>query len=233
MCGRFVSSTSADQVAAHFAAVLEPELAEDPPRPRFNVAPSSGVLVVGERVDGDTGERERLLRAHRWGLVPKWAKSPAVGNRMINARAETLATKNAYRRPFARRRCIVPADGFYEWRVVEGDRRKQPVFIRSRDGSPLAMAGLWEIWTDAEDHHLRSCTIVTTTANATVAPIHDRMPVLLPEGAWSRWLDPRETDIDAVSDLLVPAPDDALEWWPVGYDVGNVRNDRPDLTAPI
>ncbi|MFQ5556637.1 MAG: SOS response-associated peptidase, partial [Acidimicrobiales bacterium] len=175
-----------------------------------------------------------------WGLVPFWAEDPGVGSRMINARAETLAVKNAYKRPFARRRCIVPADGFYEWRKIEGRKRKQPMFISRVDGEPMAFAGLWEVWRD-RDHvddrgeplELLSCTIITGEANETVAPVHDRMPVMLPPGAWSSWLDHDNHDIETLGKLLVPVPAELIRVHPVSTEVNNVRNNGAHLTAPV
>ena len=180
------------------------------------------------------GEHRRRLGTFRWGLVPWWAESPAGASRMINARAETLLSKRAFREAFARRRCIVPADGFYEWRK-EPDGRRQPFYIRRADGEPLAFAGLWERWRDPSDpdRRLATCTIVTTRANATVETLHDRMPVVLPRAAWERWLDPSCEDTSEVVGLLVPAPADALVLSAVPPLVNNVRNDGPELVEPV
>src|SRR5690554_4724101 len=198
MCGRFVSATPPDQIAQYFDATTAEALLE----PSYNVAPTNDVYAVTE--DGTT----RRVDAFHWGLVPSWAKDPKIGSRMINARAETLATKNAFRSSFRRRRCIVPVDGFYEWRTVPGQRRKQPVYIHRPDGEPLAFAGLWSVWQRDGDTGppLRSCTIVTTTANETLAPVHDRMPVILPPSRWDEWLDPANDDTETLGRLLVPAP---------------------------
>ncbi len=151
----------------------------------------------------------------RWGLVPAWAKSVAVGDRMINARAESLLTSNAYKRPFERRRCIVPADGFYEWQTIEGQKVRQPWFIRRRDGEPIAFAGLWSIWHDKklgdDAPRIRSCTIITTEPNDLMREIHDRMPVMLAESAWDTWLDPENHDVEVLGQLLVPVPSEELE----------------------
>ena len=177
-------------------------------------------------------EQERRLESMHWGLVPMWAESPSVGSRMINARAETIAAKNAFRPAFEARRCLIPADGFYEWHKVGGDpKRKQPMYIHRADGAPFAFAGLWEIWRDRNDPaggSLHSATIITTEANEEMAPIHDRMPVILGPTSWSQWLDPDEHDLDRLRRLLVPTGD-ALAMHPVSNAVNNVRNDGPEL----
>jgi putative SOS response-associated peptidase YedK len=222
MCGRYVQAASPMLLAEHFD-VDEVALAE-PSAPSWNVAPRAEVLTV---VDKD---RFRRLARMRWGLVPSWATDPSVGDRMINARAETVLEKPAFRAAIERRRCIVPADGFYEWERVGS--RKQPMYIRDRAGTPLAFAGLWAVWRDPavpDGPWMRSCTIVTTGANATVAPVHDRMPVMLAPDAWDRWLDRDLTDGEAVVDLLRPAPDDLLELWPVSPRVNSARHDDERL----
>jgi len=228
MCGRFVSTTPPEELASYFGA--QPPSTEAALAPEYNVAPTTDVYAVFE--DGST----RVLAPFHWGLVPFWAKDPSIGNRMINARADGLATKNAYRNAFKRRRCLVPADGFYEWRAVTGQKTKQPYFIHRRDDEPLAFAGLWETWTpkggDGTDR-LRSTTIITTDANETMAPIHDRMPVVLPPSAWDRWLDPDYHDVAALGSLLVPAPPQLLTVHPVSTDVGNVNNRGPHLIDPL
>src|SRR5690349_1717229 len=178
MCGRYVSSSTSDEIADFFDAEAQPEQVLEP---SWNVAPTDDIYVVLD--DGGV----RRVAPHHWGLVPFWAKSPAVGNKMINARAEGIATKGAYKHAFARRRCIVPADGFYEWRKVPGQKVKQPFFVSRPDGEPLAFAGLWEEWKGDEGGRLRSATIITTTPNEVMAEIHDRMPVILPPSAWEEW----------------------------------------------
>lgn len=198
--------------------------------PSWNVAPTHDVYVVLE--DGGV----RLLAPHHWGLVPVWAKAPGVGAKMINARAEGLADKNAFKHAFRKRRCIVPADGFYEWKKVPGQRTKQPYFIHRADGEPLAFAGLWEEWRGPErdgSQRLRSATIITTEANETMEPIHDRMPVILPPTAWDHWLNPTDADLDRLGKLLVPAPTHLLVMHPVSTDVGNVRNRGSHLVDPV
>ena len=227
MCGRFVSASPPDEIAKYFAAEAKPEQLLEP---SYNVAPTQDVYVVVE-----TGGTRTLATFH-WGLVPIWAKDISVGNKMINARADGLATKNAYKRAFARRRCIIPVDGFYEWKKIPGQKTKQPVFIHRVDGEPLALAGLWEVWRGPDkdsDEVLRSCTIITGDPNDKVAEVHDRMPVILPPSAWATWLDPENQDLDAVGKLLVPAPSDLLEIRAVSTLVNNVREKGPELLAPF
>ena len=226
MCGRFVSSTPPDQLAQQFGAQAPSEALLDP---SWNVAPTNDVWIVRE-----DGSARRVEPVH-WGLVPFWAKDPGIGNRMINARSETLAEKNAFRQAFKRRRCIVPVDGFYEWRKVEGAKKKQPYFIHGTDDRPLALAGLWEVWRskDDPDTELHSCTIITGPPNERVAPIHDRMPIILPEDRWDTWLDVGEDDIDLLGSLLVPAPAKVLTLHPVSTEVNNVRNKDAHLIDPV
>lgn len=227
MCGRFVSSSPPDEIARYFDAQPPAEAALEP---NWNVAPTNDVYVV--MVDGGV----RHLEPHHWGLVPFWATSPAIGNKMINARSEGLAEKNAFKHAFRKRRCIVPADGFYEWQKVPGQKTKQPYFIQREDHEPLAFAGLWEEWRGPDrdgQQRLRSATIITTSANETMAPIHDRMPVLLPPSAWDEWLDPANADLETLGRLLVPAPPRILTMHPVATDVGNVRNRGPHLVDPV
>ncbi len=227
MCGRFVSSTPVDELAQYFDAEPPAEAALEA---SYNVAPTNDIYVVLE--DGGV----RKVAPHHWGLVPVWAKSPALGNKMINARAEGLADKNAYKHAFKRRRCIVPVDGFYEWRKVPGQKAKQPYFIARPDGEPLAFAGLWEEWKGPDrsgDQRLRSATIITTTPNELMATIHDRMPVILPPSAWSTWLDEDNADLDTLGRLLVPAPSEILTLRPVSTEVNNVRNKGAHLLDPV
>jgi len=237
MCGRYTSTSSPAELARVFAVddVKAPELPL-----RYNVAPTQDVYAVAERRPREEGESSRRqLGSFRWGLVPSWAKDPSVGNRMINARAEGIATKSAYKRALARRRCIIPADGFYEWQVRGGEGQKPhklPWVIRHRDGSPLAFAGLWEVWHDPDDPEgppLRTCVIVTSDANDRLAPIHDRMPVVLPPAAWARWLDTSNHDVTVVQGLLVPAPSEDFEVYPVSTKVNTVANEGPELIEPL
>lgn len=231
MCGRFVSATPPDQIAAYFGAGAPEALLE----PSYNVAPTNDVYAV--LADGST----RHLDAFHWGLVPLWAKDPKIGSKMINARAETLAEKNAYKSAFKRRRCLIPADGFYEWHKrpdAPAKAKKQPYFIHRVDGEPVAFAGLWEVWKgpDKDQEPLRSCTIITTSPNETMARIHDRMPVILPPSAWDAWLDRDNDDLDVLGKLLVPCPSQLLTMHPISTEVNNVRNKGPQLieeAAPL
>ncbi len=227
MCGRYVSSSTPDQIARYFDADEQPERALDP---SWNVAPTDDIYVVRER------EGVRQVAEHHWGLVPFWAKSVAIGNKMINARADGLATKGAFKDSFAHKRCIVPADGFYEWQRLPGQKVKQPYLITRPGREPLAFAGLWSSWrppgSDGSER-LRSATIITTTPNDLMATIHDRMPVILPASAWDEWLDPTNTDVDDLGRLLVPAPTDLLTMRAVSTEVNNVRNQGPHLIDPV
>ena len=224
MCGRYVEVSSPALLAERFQVT---EVRQKELEPSYNVAPRADVPVVAER------HGERVLDVVRWGLVPFWAKDPKIGDRMINARAESLLTSNAFKRPFERKRCIVPADGFYEWQKVDGRRAKQPWFIRRRDGEPLAFAGLWESWHDPNADEgapsLRTCVIITTEPNELLAPIHDRMPVVLPESQWDTWLDVENHDVGALRKLLVPFPARELEAWEVSTRVNKADNNGPEL----
>jgi putative SOS response-associated peptidase YedK len=250
MCGRYASSRSADDLAEEFEIVdtrLDKDLAPD-----YNVAPTKEVYAVLDRVprseDDDTPAADpvRQLRILKWGLVPFWAKDPSIGSRMINARMETVAEKPAFRRAFAGRRCLLPADGYFEWyetqqRIGTGKAAKfakQPFFIKPKDGSVLAMAGLYEIWKDPtrdDDDPERfrwTCTVLTTEATDEVGRIHDRMPLLVTPDRRGAWLDP-QTPKDQLPSLLVPAQQGGLEAFPVSTAVGNVRNNGPELVEPI
>lgn len=223
MCGRFTQQRPAGELAEIFAA--EP-LADDLGA-RYNVAPTDDALVVVQRED------RRAITTYRWGLVPHWARDLRTGSRMFNARAETLTTSPAFRDAFRRRRCLVPVDAFYEWKR-EGKLR-QPYVIAREDGRPLALAGLWAGWRDPEtDTVRRTFTIVTTTPNAVIAGLHDRMPVLIPDDRWDRWLDPSgDTDPGELSAMLTPTDGIALRIHAVNRDVNDVRRDGPQLIEPL
>jgi putative SOS response-associated peptidase YedK len=226
MCGRYTSRTPVADVAGWFDV---DEVVVEERTPRFNVAPTDDVLVVATSSSG-----ARRLGEARWGLVPSWSEGPSVGARMINARSETLLEKPAFRRAFARRRCLVPADGFYEWEHDGAGGGKQPWYLTPADGGLFAFAGLWEVWRPDDDpaRRLVSCTIVTTPANAAVAPLHDRMPAVLGRDTWVAWLDRDNEDLGALHALLVPAPDDAVRLRRVSRAVNDVRNDGPALLDP-
>ena len=208
--------------------------------PRYNVAPTLPVYAVALRKprEGEESPR-RALGTFRWGLVPSWAKDATTGSRMINARAEGIEGKPAFRSAVQRRRCLIPADAFYEWqRRTHADGRpagKLPFAIRRTDGQPMAFAGIWEVWRDPNDPDselLRTCAIVTTSANDLMAPIHDRMPVILEREAWSVWLDPA-TESAVVRGLMAPAADGILEAFAVSSLVNKATNEGPELMEPL
>jgi putative SOS response-associated peptidase YedK len=226
MCGRFVSASPPDEIAKYFNAE---RVAEQVLAPSFNVAPTTDIYAVMERGG------ERLLDVVHWGLVPMWAKDVKVGNRMINARADKLTTSNAYKRAFTKRRCIIPVDGFFEWKKIAGRKAKQPYFIRRVDGEPFALAGLWEVWRGPDRSNediFRSATIITGEPNEKVAAVHDRMPIMLPPSAWDAWLDPANNDLESLSKLLVPSPPELLELYPVTLVVNNPRETGPAVIEP-
>jgi putative SOS response-associated peptidase YedK len=208
--------------------------------PSWNVAPTDPVWAALERPDRSTGELQRQLRALRWGLVPSWAKDPGVGARMINARVESVQEKASFRTALAKRRCLIPADGYYEWLAPAAKGgRKQPYFISTGDGSPTVFAGLYEFWRDRtrpDDDPaawLSTCTIITTAAEPELARIHDRMPVMLTADRWDAWLDPSLTDPNEARSLLESLEPGRMRCWPVAAAVGNVRNNGPELSEPL
>ncbi len=214
---------SASDIAEQFALLEAPQLP-----PRYNIAPSQPVAVIRLRPDANNQQRE--LTMMRWGLIPSWATDLTIGNRLINARSESVLEKPAFRAAMRRRRCLIPADGFYEWRKTAGG--KQPYFVGMRDGRLFAFAGLWESWEGADHSYLESCTLLTTTANKLVADIHDRMPVILPSEAYGPWLDPAVPPAEAVA-LLGPFPAEQMTAYPVGTLVNNPQNDRPECIVPV
>lgn len=218
MCGRYTLYAHEDDLATLF------EVKPYPLTERYNIAPSQAVPVVFERGDG-----QRELTSMRWGLVPHWAKdASAFKLNLFNARSETAAEKPSFRDAMRSGRCLIPASGFYEWRD-DGDG-KQPYYVHRHDGNTMAFAGLYSAWTKG-DQPLLSCTILTASANDDLAPLHDRMPVILETDAWQRWLDPFERDAQAVEDLLAPAADGLLDYYPVSKTVGNARSEGPQLVA--
>ena len=192
--------------------------------PSYNIAPTQMALTV-------TNGGERHAIHMRWGLIPSWAKSASVGNRMINARAETVAERPSFRTALRRRRCLVLADGFYEWQRIGASRR--PMRITMRSGEPFAFAGLWEAWRDTRGETVRSCTIITTAANELLTPIHDRMPVILPRKLESLWLDDDMQDPAALTDILIPCPADLMEAYEVSTLVNSPSNDGPEVVVPV
>ncbi|HTZ08868.1 MAG TPA: SOS response-associated peptidase [Acidimicrobiales bacterium] len=238
MCGRVDIHTPPSQLArmlqVHLAADVDPE-----GRPSYNVPPARGVPAITERATRDasgerTGGHERVMDVLRWGLVPHWAKDPKTGYKMINAKAETVATKPAYRSAFANHRCLVVVDGFFEWQVPDPEtpKRKVPFYFRRSDGQPLTFAGLYETWFDKSrepdpDATLRTCTIITTNAGADMVGVHDRMPVVIERRDFDTWLDPDQHDPDVLGKLLLPAPKGTLVRHPVDIAVNSPRNDGP------
>ena len=221
MCGRFAFYSPSEATAALFG--VSGSVAVEP---RYNIAPTQFIAAIREDED-----RTRELVMLRWGLVPFWAKDPAIGNRMINARAETVAEKPSYRAAFRHRRCIVLADGFYEWRK-EGDA-KTPYFISLASGEPFGLAGLWENWKSPSGEWVRSCTIITTKPNAFMDPIHNRMPVILSEETEPLWLDPVTEDPDILRPLLLPSPAEEMESYQVSTYVNSPRNQGPECIKPV
>lgn len=222
MCGRFVAASDPDQLAAWFD--VDDRHTDELP-PSYNVAPTMQVYAVAEHAS------RRHLVSFRWGLVPTWAADAKVGSHMINARMESIADRPAYRSAMQRRRCIIPADGFYEWHTDAGV--KTPYFIRRGDGRPLALAGLWEAWRTPNGGWLRTCVIVTGPADPRIAALHPRMPIALRPDAWAPWLDRDERRIDAVLGLLRRPDTDDLVWHAVGPQVNDVRNDDPALVDAV
>jgi putative SOS response-associated peptidase YedK len=217
VCGRFTLAVPSEEVGELFGLPTAGTLS-----PRYNIAPSQAVAAV--RIEA--GQRRLVML--RWGLLPSWADDLAIGNRMINARAESVAEKPSFRQAFRARRCLVAADGFFEWQKREGGKR--PFHIRMRDGRPFAFAGLWERWTRGKEP-VESCTLLTTTANALIRPIHDRMPVIVAPGEFDLWLDPQEAGTERVRAVLRPFSAEAMVATPVGDRVNNPRNDDPECIA--
>ncbi len=222
MCGRFTLTSSPEVVADLFDLAEPPQLT-----PRYNIAPTQESPVV--RVLKTEGRRE--LHLLRWGLIPQWARDPSIGNRMINARSESVAAKPAYRDAFRRQRCLVPGDGFFEWKRL--GKRKQPHYIRMRDGQPFAFAGLWARWQGQVGEQIDSYTILTTEPNDLVRPIHDRMPVILARHDYEIWLDPKMQDVEQLRPLLRPSPSDNLIADPVETLVNNPAFDDPRCIKPL
>ena len=243
MCGRYASSRRPEDLLEEFE-VIDDRVSEAI-APDWNVAPTKPVYAVVERPPAKDNPEppERQLRVLTWGLIPSWAKDPSIGSRLINARMETVSQKPAFRRALAARRCLLPADGYFEWypteqRTASGKPVKQPFFIRPKGGGTLAMAGLYEIWRDpdkaddAEDRFRWTCTVITTDAADDLGRIHDRMPLMVEPDRWHHWLDPR-SDQSAVLDVLVPAAPGRLEAYAVSTKVNAVRNNGPELVDPL
>jgi len=216
MCGRYAVTSAPEAIRMLFGYAEQPDFP-----PRYNVAPSQPIAIV-RQVEG-----KRSFVLVRWGLLPSWVKDPKNFNLQINARGESLTEKRAFQAAVKRRRCLIPANGFYDWKAVGG--RKQPYYVRAKSGEPLAFAGLWETWTGPNGEELETATIVTTRANDMLAGIHDRMPVVVPPDAFDLWLDCENVDAKTAAVLIAPAPEDLLEAYEVSLDVNRAANDNPKL----
>ncbi len=227
MCGRFALNVKPDTLATHFNLSGALELA-----PSWNIAPSMNICTITAH-----NSSNRQLKLRRWGLIPSWAKDAAVGNKLNNARGETVAEKPSFRSALKTRRCLIPASGFYEWKSENGI--KQPWYISLKSGEPMAFAGLWETWQPAEGESVESCCIITTSANAIMEPIHERMPVILQPEQWSLWLSPQEQKSDHLLPLLCPHDATLMQAWPVSRELNRIgaRNDmgllEPVVVSPL
>lgn len=219
MCGRFSQTYAADAIAEAFHLAAIPNW-----QPRYNIAPTQAIPAIVE-----TAAHQREFKPLRWGLIPSWSKDASIGNRLINARAETISEKPSFREAFRRRRCLIVADGFYEWKK-SATGKKQPFYFRLTHGEPFAFAGLWERWQAHDGNTLETGTIITTEANSLMASVHDRMPVILPPETYDRWLDPGATDLQP---LLRPYASDAMTLYPVSLTVNSPSHDTPDCIQPI
>jgi putative SOS response-associated peptidase YedK len=222
MCGRYTLVNLA-HLTQLFPWITEPPV--DVPA-RYNIAPSQPILAVGN-------DKPDQYDFFLWGLVPPWAKDPKIGNKMCNARSETLATQNAFKNAYKRRRCLIPADGFYEWKLNADGKTKQPMYIRLRGGKPFAFGGLWEQWHDDKGNELRTATIITTRPNELMATMHDRMPVMLWPKDFGRWLKQGDTPPEQLNDLLGPYPAEEMEAYPISKQVNSPRNDGPELIERV
>lgn len=237
MCGRYATTQTSASLNQAFEIDLVRAISEF--EPDYNVAPTkSAPLVIGRRPDGAADVQRELLTA-RWGLIPSWAKDPSIGSRMINARTETVAEKPSFKAAFAKRRALVPADGYFEWYaapLVEGQKKpaKQPFYITTKDGSVLAMAGLYEFWKDREANEwVVSFTVLTTSAEDSLGQVHERMPLFLEPETYDAWLDPAPRSAADLLDLLIPAAPGRLDAFAVSTAVNNVRNNGPELIVPL
>ena len=221
MCGRFTLTVDPGQLQEAFPWVDIP----DGLTPRYNIAPSQPVAVVPN--DG-----RNQLDFFNWGLIPFWAKDPKIGNRMINARSETIAEKPSFRGSFKYKRCLILADGFYEWRKDPGTKSKTPIYIHMKNRSPFAFAGLWDNWNSKDGSEIRSCTIITTQPNELLEQIHNRMPVILPPSGYEAWLKEGENDPDLLHSLLNPYPSEEMAAFPVSKQVNSPQNDFPEVILP-
>jgi putative SOS response-associated peptidase YedK len=222
MCGRFTLFVDPKDLMEAFPGFEVPA----DWTPRYNIAPTQPVAVIANN-------NQDKIEFFQWGLIPSWAKDPKIGNRMITARSETLAEKPSFRTAYRRRRCLVLADGFYEWRKEPGQKTKTPMYIRLQSGEPFGFAGLWESWRSPEDDTTLSCTIITTTPNELVKEIHNRMPVILDRAAYDLWLDPAEQSPDQLQEWLRPYPASEMTAYPVSRLVNSPSNDVPEVVVPV
>jgi putative SOS response-associated peptidase YedK len=221
MCGRFTLAAVIAELQEQFEEVKLPEQYA----PRYNIAPSQPVLVI-------PNDKKQTADFFAWGLIPVWAKDPTIGSRLINARGETLAEKPAFRGSYKHKRCLIPADGFYEWKSTPGSKAKVPYYIKMSSGKPFAFAGLWSEWRSPDGSEIRSCTIVTTAPNSLLSPIHNRMPLILQREDYPRWLDPESHSHEGLADLIKPFPAELMQAYPVSTLVNNPENDRPECILP-
>lgn len=221
MCGRFTLTADQEKLSQTFPQFK----IQLPLFPRYNIAPTQEVLGIP-----NAGDREAMF--FRWGLIPSWAKDPSMGNQMINARAESLAEKPSFKIPFRKRRCIIFADGFYEWSQTPGSKVKKPFYVRLKSGEPFAFAGLWDLWQSPEGPLIYSCTIITTAPNELLAQIHNRMPVILRSEDLDLWLEPGEKAPSQLKELLKPYSAEAMEVYPVSLLVNDPHNDVPECRLP-
>jgi putative SOS response-associated peptidase YedK len=222
MCGRFTLTVDPADLQDAFPEFIFPAQFAS----RYNIAPTQPVLVLP---NDETKKADFFV----WGLVPSWAKDPSIGSRLINARAETLSEKPSFRSAFKYHRCLIFADGFFEWQAQPGSKNKLPHLIRLKSGKPFAFAGLWERWQSPDGSEIKSATIITTSPNRLMAPIHDRMPVILPPDAYAKWLDPLPRLPGDLKSLLVPYPDHEMQAIPVSNLVNSPANDRPEVVVPL
>ena len=240
MCGRYTQTKNGQAIAQAFNLKTAPD-----PQPRYNIAPTQPVGAIAQPTNTERDERE--YRIFQWGLVPSWSKDPSIGSRMINARAETAAEKPSFRAPFKRRRCLILADGFYEWQRSgnrsgnspgnspgsSGGKQKQPFYIQLQDQDIFGFAGLWEHWEGSDGSYLETCTILTTEPNEQMQAIHNRMPVILHPDDYDLWLDPTLQESRHLQHLLRPYESDAMQIYPVSQTVNNPRNETPECIDPL
>lgn len=218
MCGRFTLTIDPSQLEDIFPwAIIAPDIL-----PRYNISPSQPIAAI-------PNSPNHQMEFFRWGLIPSWAKDASIGNRMINARAETLAEKPSFKNALKKRRCLIPSDGFYEWKVSPDGKSKIPHYIRFTTGQAFAFAGLWDLWTAPDGSLVKSCTIITTLPNLLISPIHNRMPVILPRESYLQWVEPGEVNPLIVKELFAPLPPDQMEVYAVSRDVNDPKNDNPSL----